>query len=158
MSDTHGHLDSQVLPFFADCDEIWHAGDIGDPRVMDPLEAAKPVKAVWGNIDGPEIRQRYPEVWAFECAGVKVVMLHIGGYPGRYAKGVSALLKREKADLFICGHSHILKVVPCPKLGLVHLNPGACGREGFHLEKTLLRFSLEDGVLRDLQVGKLGPR
>ena len=79
MSDTHGHLDSQVLPFFADCDEIWHAGDIGDPRVMEPLEAAKPVKAVWGNIDGPEIRQRYPEVWAFECAGVKVVMLHIGG-------------------------------------------------------------------------------
>lgn len=158
MSDTHGFLDSQVLPFFADCDEIWHAGDIGHLRVLRALEQAKPLKAVWGNIDGPEIRQLFPEIQAFECSGVKVVMIHIGGYPGRYAKGVSKLLKEERADLFICGHSHILRVMPCPKLGLLHLNPGACGRQGFHLEKTVLRFTLEDGRISELQIGKLGPR
>lgn len=158
MSDTHGTLDPQVLPFFSDCDEIWHAGDIGHLRVTEALSQVKPLKAVWGNIDGPEIRDLFPEVWSFECAGVKVVMIHIGGYPGRYAKGVSALLKREKADLFVCGHSHILKVMPCPKLGLLHLNPGACGRQGFHLEKTVMRLVLQDGRVSQLQIGKLGSR
>ncbi len=158
MSDTHGHLDSQVLPFFDQCDEIWHAGDFGKLRVLESLEAVKPVRAVWGNIDGPEIRQRVPEIQSFDCAGMRVLMIHIGGYPGRYAKGVPQLLKSEQPDLFICGHSHILKVMPCPRFGLYHLNPGACGREGFHLEKTLLRFRIEDGKLSEVQVGKLGPR
>lgn len=158
MSDTHGYLDPQVLPFFAECDEIWHAGDIGTLTVARKLEESKPLRAVWGNIDGSEIRGLYPEIQRFTCAGVKVFMIHIGGYPGRYAKGVGALLKAERPDLFICGHSHILKVMPCPRLGLTHLNPGACGKQGFHLEKTALRFTLREGQLENLQIGRLGPR
>ena len=158
MSDTHGHLDPQILPFFEQCDEIWHAGDLGRLKVLDALEEAKPVRAVWGNIDGPEIRERVPEIQSFECAGAKILMIHIGGYPGRYAKGVPQLIKAEKPDIFICGHSHILKVIPCPRFDLLHLNPGACGREGFHLEKTALRFSLEGGKISELQIGKLGSR
>jgi putative phosphoesterase len=158
MSDTHGYLDPQVLAFFADCDEVWHAGDIGSLKVACKLEEFKPLRAVWGNIDGPELRQRYPEVQRFSCAGVKVVMLHIGGYPGRYAKGVRKLLQEDPPDLFVCGHSHILKVMPCPRLGLWHINPGACGKQGFHLEKTVVRFTLSEGKIEGLQVGKLGPR
>ncbi len=158
LSDTHGFLDPQVLPFFADCEEIWHAGDIGSLKVMEPLEAFCPVRAVWGNIDGPEFRTRYPEVQRFEVGGVRVMMIHIGGYPGRYAKGVGAMLRADPVDLFVCGHSHILKVVPDHRLGLMHLNPGACGKHGFHLEKTIMRFTLTEGTIKDLQIGKLGPR
>lgn len=158
MSDTHGYLDPQVLPFFAECDEIWHAGDIGNEAVADALEAFKPLRAVWGNIDDRDLRLRYPEVVNFECGGAKVMMIHIGGYPGRYAKGVPQLVKEAKPDLFICGHSHILRLKPCPRFGLLHINPGACGRQGFHQEKTLIRFNLEHGKVEGLQIGKLGPR
>lgn len=158
MSDTHGYLDPQVLSFFQECDEVWHAGDIGHLKVAQSLEKAHPFRAVWGNIDGPELRSSYPEIQRFTCAGVKVMMIHIGGYPGRYAKGVGALLKADPPDLFICGHSHILKIMPCPKYGLLHINPGACGRQGFHLEKTVVRFTLDEGKISQLQIGKLGPR
>lgn len=158
MSDTHGYLDPQVLAFFADCDEVWHAGDIGTAKVCDRLEGFRPLRAVWGNIDGPEIRDRYPEVQRFEVGGVKVMMIHIGGYPGKYAKGVGALLKADPPALFVCGHSHILKVMPCPRLGLLHINPGACGKQGFHLEKTVVRFALSDGKMSELQIGRLGAR
>ncbi len=158
LSDTHGHFEPQITELVEECDEIWHAGDIGDLKVARRLESLKPMRAVWGNIDGPELRQEYPEVSVFECEGVKVFMIHIGGYPGRYAKGVKAQLKEARPDLFICGHSHILKVMPDEKLGLMHMTPGACGRQGFHLEKTLLRFTLKDGLIRDLQVCKMGPR
>jgi putative phosphoesterase len=158
MSDTHGFLDSQVLAFFAGCDQVWHAGDIGRLELARELESFAPLRAVWGNIDGPEIRDVYPEVQRFSCGGVKVMMIHIGGYPGRYAKGVGAMLKADTPDLFVCGHSHILKVMPCPRFGLLHINPGACGRQGFHLEKTVVRFTLEAGKMKDLQIGKLGAR
>ena len=158
LSDTHGYLDPQVLAFFTDCDEIWHAGDIGNLKVAHKLEAFRPMRAVWGNIDGPEIRDLYPEVQRFSCGGVKVVIIHIGGYPGRYAKGVGALLKADPPVLFVCGHSHILRVMPCPRLGLLHINPGACGKQGFHLEKTVVRFTLAEGKMSELQIGKLGAR
>ena len=158
LSDTHGYLDPQVLAFFEGCDELWHAGDIGHLKVAEKLEAFLPLRAVWGNIDGPEFRDRYPEIQRFECEGVKVFMIHIGGYPGRYAKGVGPVLKAEAPDLFVCGHSHILRAMPCPRLGLLHLNPGACGKQGFHLERTVMRFVAHEGKLSELQVGKLGAR
>lgn len=158
LSDTHGHFEPQISELVEECDEIWHAGDIGTEKVANRLEKLKPMRAVWGNIDGPELRERYPESIFFECGGVKVFMIHIGGYPGRYAKGVRKQLKTHQPDLFICGHSHILKVMPDEKLGLVHMNPGACGRQGFHLEKTLLRFTLDEGHVSGLQVCKMGPR
>lgn len=158
LSDTHGYLDPQLPAFLAECDEIWHAGDLGSLEVARELEQLKPLRAVWGNIDGPEIRQQFPEVLRFDAGAMRVLMIHIGGYPGRYAKGVSQLLSQERPDLFVCGHSHILRVMPCPRFGLLHMNPGACGRQGFHLEKTALRFTLEDGQVSGLQIGKLGAR
>jgi uncharacterized protein len=158
ISDTHDHLDKKLFTFLEECDEVWHAGDIGSLKLAQKLAEFKPLRAVWGNIDGPEIRHEYPEVQHFECEGLKVLMLHIGGRPGRYAKGVRALLKKEKPDLFICGHSHVLRCEPDDKLGLIHLNPGACGRQGFHTEKTLMRFTVEKGEMSQFQICRLGSR
>jgi len=158
LSDTHGHLPSNLFDYLEECDELWHAGDIGSLEVAKKLAEFRPLKAVWGNIDGPEIRYEYPEKQIFECEGLKIFMIHIGGYPRRYAKGVRKQLKEEKPDLFICGHSHILKCLPDEKLGLIHLNPGACGRQGFHMEKTIMRFSIENGEMSRFQICKLGPR
>ncbi len=158
LSDTHGFLDTRIERYFAECDEVWHAGDIGSEAVADWLEAFKPLRAVHGNIDGPALRQRYPEDQRFECEGLQVWITHIGGYPGRYARRVRTLLPQYRPDLFICGHSHILKVMPDKRHGLLHLNPGACGREGFHKVKTLLRFTCAEGQVKDLEVIELGPR
>ena len=158
ISDTHSYLDPKLFGFLEECDEIWHAGDIGTLSLAEVLAKFRPLKAVWGNIDGPEIRYEYPEVWEFECEGVKVLMIHIGGYPKRYAKGVRKMLKEKKPDLFICGHSHVLRAMPDEKLGLIHLNPGACGRQGFHHEKTIMRFTLENGQMSKFQICRLGPR
>ncbi len=158
LSDTHGFLDSRIEQYFADCDEVWHAGDIGSMAVADWLEDFKPLRAVYGNIDAPELRRRYPQDQLFECAGLKVWMTHIGGYPGRYSARVRRLLPQHRPDLFICGHSHILKVVPDPEHGLLHLNPGACGHEGFHKVKTLLRFTCAEGKVQALELVELGPR
>ncbi len=158
LSDTHGHLAPNLLHYLQECDEVWHAGDIGSLELARKLERFKPFRAVWGNIDGPELRYEYPEHQEFECEGIKVFMTHIGGHPGRYAKGIRKLLSVKKPDLFICGHSHILRCEPDEKLGLIHLNPGACGRQGFHLEKTILRFTIEKSELRGFQICKLGPR
>lgn len=159
ISDTHSFLDPTVFDHFQSCDEIWHAGDVGEIDVMDQLASFKPVRAVFGNIDGQAVRRQYPEKLIFEIEGVKVYMIHIGGTPPRYAKGVKADLKRENPRLFICGHSHILKVLPDKALGnMLYMNPGAAGRQGFHRMRTLLRFDLEEGDIKNLEVIELGKR
>jgi uncharacterized protein len=163
MSDTHSFLDEKVFEFFAEMDEIWHAGDFGTLELADALAAFKPLRGVYGNIDGGALRQRFPENLQFECEGLPVFMTHIGGYPNRYAPRVRPLLHDFAADekrlrLFISGHSHILKAMPDPKLGLLHLNPGACGNEGWHKVKTLMRFTVEHGAIDGLEVIELGKR
>jgi putative phosphoesterase len=158
MSDTHSFLDPKVLEHFAQVDEIWHAGDIGHPDVATRLAAFKPLKAVYGNIDEPVLRQAYPEDLLFDCAGMKVFMTHIGGYPGRYNARVRKMIDQFKPQLYICGHSHILKIMPDPKRHLLHINPGACGQHGFHKIRTVVRFAISDGKIADLEVIELGLR
>ena len=158
ISDTHSYLDETVFEHFKDVDEIWHAGDMGVHDVMDKLEAFKPVRAVWGNIDDNPMRYRYPEHNRFDCEGLDVWITHIGGYPGRYSSRVRDMLKENPPGLFICGHSHILKVMPDKKLGLLHMNPGAAGHHGFHFMRTLLRFDIEEGRVKNLEVIELGKR
>ena len=155
MSDTHSYLHPQVFKYFEDVDEIWHGGDIGNVAVADQLEAFKPFRAVYGNVDGADVRIRYPEVLRFTLEDVPVMMIHIGGYPGRYAPGVKALIQQQPTKLFISGHSHILKVMPDPALHLLHMNPGACGQQGWHKVKTLLRFQLDKGNIQNLEVIEL---
>ncbi len=158
LSDTHSFLDDKVFTYFAECDEIWHAGDIGSAEVADKLEAFKPLRAVYGNIDDKAMQLRFPLDLFFNCEGVDVFITHIGGYPGRYTKRVGDLIKTRRPSLYICGHSHILKVIPDPKYDLLHVNPGACGNEGFHQVKTLVRFTLNAGQIKDLEVIELGRR
>ena len=158
MSDTHGYLDPRVFKFFAEVDEIWHAGDFGGLEVGQALAAFKPLRGVYGNIDGPEVRDLYPLDQRFEFAGVDVWITHIGGYPGRYDQRVGALLRENPPDIFIAGHSHILKVKPDKKLGLLHLNPGAAGRQGFHTIMTMMLLHFQPGKLDRLQAVELGPR
>jgi putative phosphoesterase len=155
MSDTHGYLHPKVFTHFAAVDELWHAGDIGTDEVADELEAFKPLRAVYGNIDGKNIRLRYPEDLRFNCEGMEVWMTHIGGYPGRYAPRVKPLITKDPPGLFICGHSHILKVIPDNRLHLLHINPGACGRQGWHQVKTLVRFQIDRGKIKHLEVIEL---
>lgn len=158
LSDTHSHLDEDVFKFFKDCDQIWHAGDIGNIETADKLEAFKPLRAVYGNIDGHELRARYPKELHFECGGITIWMTHIGGYPGRYPKYIHGRLKWYRPTLFICGHSHILKVMRDKDLGTLHMNPGACGVHGIHRMKTLLRFSIINRQIKNLEVIELGLR
>ena len=158
LSDTHGHLDDTIFQYLEECDEIWHAGDIGSQEVADRLAAYKPFRAVYGNIDGGSLRRQFPEDLRFECEGMDVWITHIGGYPGRYNKRVRALIAENPPDLFISGHSHILKVMPDKKYGLIHINPGAAGQHGFHKVKTLVRFTIDEGRLKDLEVVELGKR
>lgn len=144
LSDTHGTFDDFILKQAAQADEVWHAGDIGGNQVLEKLEAlGKPVRLVYGNIDGQEIRKIAPEITGFVIEGVRVIMTHIGGYPGKYPAATKAMLLREKPDVFICGHSHILKVIYDKELKFLHLNPGAAGLEGFHQKRTLLRFTVD---------------
>ena len=158
ISDTHSYLDQSIFQYFEECDEVWHAGDIGSLEVAERLEEFRPFRAVFGNIDGPDIRRRFPENLRFDCEGVDVFITHIGGYPGRYSKRVRELIQKKPPRLFICGHSHILKVMPDKRHGLLHINPGAAGQQGFHKVRTILRFTLDDGDIRDLQVIELGLR
>ncbi|MGB3618871.1 MAG: metallophosphoesterase family protein [Catalinimonas sp.] len=160
LSDTHGFLDPEVFRYLEPCQEVWHAGDVGTPDVLDQLAAFRPLRAVSGNIDGGEVRLRCPEELRFDCAGLDVWMIHIGGYPGRYAPAVRQRLDRAPPpDLLVCGHSHILKVQPDPKRRpLLTLNPGAAGRHGFHHVRTLLRFEVADGQIKQMQAVELGPR
>lgn len=159
ISDTHSYLDPRVFDYFKDCDEVWHAGDVGNASVLDELENFKPLRGVYGNIDGQEIRVRLPEKNVFVLEGVRVYMIHIGGTPPRYARGVKAELKSHEPNLFICGHSHILKVMPDKALNnMLYMNPGAAGRQGFHKVRTLLRFELNQGKIEKLEAIELGKR
>jgi putative phosphoesterase len=158
ISDTHGQIFDDVLKSLEGVDEIWHAGDIGNEKILDVLGLIAPVKAIWGNIDLPLIKTRIPEDLIWECEGYKVFMTHIGGYPGRYNKRAKHIILQEKPDIFICGHSHILKVVRDPALKLIHLNPGACGSYGWHKVRTILRFELYQGQIKQLEAIELDPR
>jgi putative phosphoesterase len=158
LSDTHGWLDPNLEGHFADCDEIWHAGDIGTEDVAEQLARWKPFKAVRGNIDGTALRKTYPEHQRFSAGGVRVWMTHIGGRPPRYDRNIIEALRLDPPDLFICGHSHICLVQFDPKLSCLYMNPGAAGRHGWHQVRTALRFTLEGGKPSGLEVIELGKR
>ena len=158
ISDTHGYLHPRVKHYFAEVDEIWHAGDIGTLTLADELESFKPLKAVSGNIDGAEIKRVHPKNHRFISEGVDVWITHIGGYPNRYERRVYEEIHQNPPKLFICGHSHILKAIPDKKLNLLHLNPGAAGKQGFHQVLTLMRFDLEKGEIKNLEVIELEKR
>jgi hypothetical protein len=155
LSDTHGYLPPQVFEHFSKVDEIWHAGDIGTIDVADTLEKFKPCRIITGNIDGHELRIRYPEVLHFNIENVPVLMTHIGGYPPRYNQDSKSLILQYKPHLFICGHSHILKVMPDAQNNLLHINPGACGKQGWHKISTLVRFDVDNDRLKNLEVIEL---
>lgn len=158
ISDTHGYLDDAVFKHFENCDEIWHAGDFGTLEIAEKLAAFRPFKGVYGNIDGPEIRAVYPETIRFKCEDVNVLMTHIGGYPGKYAPAIRPQLIADPPQLFICGHSHILKVMYDEKLHCLHMNPGAAGRQGWHKVRTLIRFVIDGKDMKNCKVIELGPR
>lgn len=155
LSDTHSYLDPRVFEHFDSCDEIWHAGDIGTPEIIDQLQAFKPLRAVHGNIDGYDIRLSCPPVLRFSCENVNVLLTHIGGYPNHFGAEAKALLKQEVPDLFVCGHSHILKVQYDQKLKMLCVNPGAAGRYGFHTVQTLLRLTIDKYDITDLEAIEL---
>jgi len=158
LSDTHSFLDEAVFTHFAACDEIWHVGDFGDPDVADRLAAFKPLRGVYGNIDGQDIRLRFPEDLRFTCEEVDVFMTHIGGYPGKYVPRIKAELMKNPPKLFITGHSHILKVIFDPKIQCLHLNPGAAGKQGWHKVRTLMRFDINKDKIENLEVIELKDR
>lgn len=156
LSDTHAWWDKRFNTHFADCDEIWHAGDIGSEQVADTMEALKPVRAVYGNCDGYPLRLRFPRYLFFEIEGVKVLLTHIGGYPGRYAPDIIKELNKCRPNLFICGHSHIMKVKYDSSRELLHINPGAAGLQGLQTVRTLVRFEIKAGKIENLEVIELG--
>ena len=158
LSDTHNYLDPALFKYLEVCDEIWHAGDIGTVGIMEELSRVKPVVAVYGNIDGQDVRKEYGKIKRWVCEGVDVLMTHIGGYPNNYVPEVHELIKQNPPQLFITGHSHILKVMYDKKYDLLHINPGAAGIHGFHKVKTLVRFTLDAGKIKNLEVVELGPR
>ena len=155
LSDTHSCWDDRFATHFAGCDEIWHAGDIGDITVLNRLKQIAPVRAVSGNIDHGEVKRICPELMIFELEGVKVLLTHIGGYPGKYAPGMLSLLKQENIRLMVDGHSHILKVMPDHNLDMLHVNPGAAGHHGWQKVRTLVRLTLDNGNITDLDVIEL---
>ncbi|MEI7980309.1 MAG: metallophosphoesterase family protein [Bacteroidota bacterium] len=155
LSDTHGYLHPRVLDFFGKVDEIWHAGDIGDLSVAEQLAGIKLLRAVYGNIDGQDIRLEYPKDLLFTVEKVKALMTHIGGYPGKYDPRIRLLIEKERPKLFVCGHSHILKVIYDKRYDLLHVNPGAAGKYGLHRSITAVRLVLDGGNMRDLEVLEL---
>lgn len=158
ISDNHSYWGQDVMQHVLDSDEIWHAGDIGTLESIAPMMAIKPFRAVYGNIDDTTIRHEFLLNDIFTIEGIKVFMTHIGGYPGRYSTRVHDILKHEKPNLYICGHSHICKVMPDKKLGLLHMNPGAYGHHGFHAVRTLLKFDIDSGEIKNLRAIELGLR
>lgn len=158
LSDTHSYIDEQILKFVKQADEVWHAGDIGNLEVTDTINKLKPLRAVYGNIDGKDARSQFPLDSKFRVEDVTVWMTHIGGYPNRYNQRIREDLKKIRPKIFISGHSHILKVQYDKKLGLLHLNPGAAGKHGFHKVRTMLRFSLDKGDIKDLEIIELATR
>jgi hypothetical protein len=152
LSDTHSYIDSKILKYINQADEVWHAGDIGDLKVTDAIKALKPLKAVFGNIDNAEARAEFPEHNRFKCEDIDVWITHIGGYPPNYNNRVRDGLKANPPDIFISGHSHILKVMPDKKLNLLHINPGAIGTHGFHKVRTMVRFEIDGKKIQNLEV------
>lgn len=152
LSDTHSCIDEHIMKYVAQADEVWHAGDIGDLTVTDTIKKVKPLRAVYGNIDGAEARLEFPEEQFFECEGMKVYMIHIGGYPGKYKASVKQRIMTEHPGIYICGHSHILKVQYDQMLGVLHMNPGAAGISGFHQVRTMLRFKIDQEKISDLEI------
>lgn len=155
LSDTHGCWDDRFAKYFKDCDEIWHAGDIGTMEVADRLRVVAPLRAVYGNIDGHDFHYTFPQVLRWRCENVEVFMTHIGGYPGKYDARVRRMLLADPPKLFISGHSHLLKVMYDPMLDLLHINPGAAGKAGFHEVRTLVRFVIDGQEIKDLEVIEL---
>ena len=155
LSDTHGYWDERYLKYFEECDEIWHAGDIGSKEVMDRLAEFRPFRGVYGNIDGQDIRKILPETNRFTVEGADVIIKHIGGYPGKYDYSIKKTLQESSPNLFISGHSHILKVKYDNELGFLHINPGAAGKYGFHAVRTLVRFNINNCNFSDLEVIEL---
>ena len=155
LSDTHGYLDDKVFKYFEDRDEIWHAGDFGTLELAEQLANFKPLRGVYGNIDGKDIRHIYPEHLRFNCEEVDVWMTHIGGYPDRYSSLIKPEIYTKSPDLFICGHSHILKVIYDKKIHCLHINPGAAGKQGWHKQRTLIRFCISEKKIHTLEVVEL---
>ena len=158
LSDTHSYLDEKILKYVRLADEVWHAGDIGNLAVTDELKKLKPLRAVYGNIDNAEARSEFPLNNRFWCEKVDVLITHIGGYPGKYNASIREELQNNPPKLFICGHSHILKVIFDKKLNLLHMNPGAAGIHGFHQVRTMLRFEIDGDKIQNLEIIELGNR
>lgn len=158
VSDTHHYLDEAVFKYFDKCDEIWHAGDFGTIAVAGQLEQFKPLRGVYGNIDGNDIRSQFPEVLKFNCEEVQVLMIHIGGNPGKYTPLARAKITSYRPQIFISGHSHILKVMYDQKFNCLHMNPGAAGKQGWHKVRTLIRFVIDETNIKDCEIIELGKR
>jgi len=158
LSDTHNHLDDTIISYLQDVDEIWHAGDIGTLALLDRLKSIKKVRAVYGNIDGKDIRMETQEHVFMTIEGVKIWMTHIGGYPGHYDKSVKERLQTNPPDVFICGHSHICRILPDNKLNMLYINPGAAGKYGFHAVRTMILAEIKEKRFTDLKVVELFPR
>jgi putative phosphoesterase len=158
ISDTHGWLDPFCEKYFMGCDEIWHAGDLGVIAIADELKEKHIFKAVYGNIDGYDVRSEYPEISEWFCEEVKVLMMHIGGFPPKYNSESKKIIKRTKPQLFISGHSHILKIMYDSELGCLHMNPGAAGKQGWHQMRTIIRFTIDGKEIKDCEVIELGKR
>ena len=158
ISDTHSFLPEAVFTHFANCDEVWHAGDFGEYALIEKLANFKPLRGVYGNIDGTEVRARFPEQLIFTCEGVKIMMRHIGGYPPKYNAATKKEILLHQPQLFISGHSHILKVMYDDALQCLHMNPGAAGISGFHTVRTMLRFVIDGDKIKDLEIIELGKR
>ncbi len=158
LSDTHSYIDNDILKYVKQVDEVWHAGDIGDLKVTDAIKKLKPLRAVFGNIDDNKVRMEFPENNRFMCEGVDVWITHIGGYPNAYNMRVRDEIKQNPPKLFISGHSHILKVMPDKKLHLLHMNPGAVGKHGFHKTRTMLRFTIDGSKIDNLEVIEFNKR
>lgn len=158
LSDTHSHIDDAIVKHLIWADEVWHAGDIGAINVTDTIKKYKPLRAVYGNIDGTEARLEFPLHQRFFCEEVDVWITHIGGYPGKYNSDIRKEMQQNPPKLFICGHSHILKVQYDKDLQLLHMNPGACGKSGFHQVRTMLRFIIDEDKIKDLEIIELGKK
>ena len=158
ISDTHGNLDNRLFQHLKESDEIWHAGDIGSLKVTDCLKKIAPLRAVYGNIDNNIIRREFEKEVYFECENIKVLITHIGGYPPKYSKKIKERLTKLKPNLFICGHSHILKIMYDDDYKLLHINPGAAGKEGFHKQKTIVLLEIQNTKIKNIKVADLGPR
>lgn len=158
LSDTHSHIDNAILKYVRQADEVWHAGDIGDLVVIDTIKSLKPLRAVYGNIDDDKARTEFPLHHRFFCEAVDVWITHIGGYPGKYNQAIREAIRSNPPKLFICGHSHILKVQFDKTLNLLHMNPGACGIYGFHQVRTMLRFEIDGDKIQNLEIIELGKK